>query len=117
MNDEAVCRTAPATPGLLIILPNMTYKRAKEVLNIEPLEARRTELTLRFDKKRKEPTKIKHFFELNPKTHNMKTRLPHTSLYILAQPTGVRNSFYRRSGHVTLNICRSAFEFDENICF
>ena len=25
----------------------------------------------------------------------------HISLYILAHPTGVRNSFYRRSGHVT----------------
>ena len=64
--------------SLKIILPNMTYKRAREVLNIEPLEARRTELSLRFAKNARNHPKLKHFFELNPKIHNMKTRLPHT---------------------------------------
>ena len=62
--------------SLKIIFPNMTYKRAREVLNIETLEKRRTELTLRFAKNARNHPKLKHFFKLNPKTHDMKTRNP-----------------------------------------
>ena len=35
MNDEAVCRTAPATPGLLIIVETKEKKLKKNV-NIVP---------------------------------------------------------------------------------
>ena len=62
--------------SLKIIFPNMTYKRAREVLNIETLERRRTDLTLRFAKNARHHPKMKHFFKLNPKTHDMKTRNP-----------------------------------------
>ena len=62
--------------SMKIILPNMTYRRAMLELNIEPLEVRRKELTLRFSKNARDHPKLKHLFDWNPKIHDMKTRNP-----------------------------------------
>ena len=59
---------------LRIIHHNLNYKQALKQLNIEEMQTRRTMLTLRFAKLKKNEGKIAHLFIKNTKVHNMKTR-------------------------------------------
>ena len=58
----------------------MTHKRARDVLNIAPLEPRKTELILRFAKIQETNQNLLFvfllFFKLNRKTNNIKTKNP-----------------------------------------
>ena len=60
--------------ALRIILQNLQYKAALARLNLETLENRRNNLTLRFARQAKEHNKLSHLFKKNNQTHQMKTR-------------------------------------------
>ena len=60
------------------ILPNMTCRRALLELNIEPLEVRQKELTLKFAKNARDHPKLKKLFDRNAKFIDMKIRNPQT---------------------------------------
>ena len=75
MNDGCVCRTAPATPGLLIILKGThSYKESLEILNLPTLKERRETLTAKFANKCLKDEKSKNMFKNNTSRYNMKLR-------------------------------------------
>ena len=59
---------------LKIILPNKTYKEAMIFLQIDDLETRRKNITLKFAKNARYHEKLSKLFQTNPKSHKMKTR-------------------------------------------